>query len=155
MTGARELFARLPGEWRLRREMPGLARMSGTARFRELEPGVLHYREDGHLTLDDGQVLEVYREYHYRLEDQQIRICFAEPGPPRTLHVLRPGSTGSASDVHLCGPDTYTGHYEFTGEDTFTVRMRVTGPHKDYSILSGYERTTTRTAPTSLSTLDR
>jgi len=134
------LFAALTGEWTLARVLPGIGRVRGTARFTPMAPRVLHYREDGIFTLGDGQALEVYREYHYRLEDEQIRICFAEPGPPRTMHVLRPGATGSASDVHLCGADTYTGHYEFTGHNRFTVRMRVTGPHKDYSIHTSYDR---------------
>lgn len=136
----RRLFAALTGTWTLSRVLPGIGRMSGTARFRELEPGLLHYREEGLLTLDAGQSLEVFREYHYRLEDGQIRICFAEPGPPRTFHVLRPAGGGPVSDVHLCGDDTYTGHYEFADDDRFTVGMRVTGPHKDYSSHTVYDR---------------
>jgi hypothetical protein len=138
-TPEQRLFAALPGEWTLTRELPGTGRMRGTARFRESAPALLHYREDGRLDLDDGQSLEVFREYHYRLEDGLIRICFAEPGPPRTLHVLRLRDT-SASDVHLCGADTYTGHYTFEDDDRFIVDMRVTGPHKDYSTHTVYER---------------
>ncbi|MEU0469249.1 MULTISPECIES: DUF6314 family protein [Amycolatopsis] len=133
------LFAALPGEWTITRNLPGTGRMTGSARFRPAGPDLLHYREDGQLALDGGQVLDVYREYHYRLEPGQIRICFAEPGPPRTLHVLRLDQA-AASDVHLCGRDTYAGHYEFPDENRFTVRMRVTGPEKDYSIETVYER---------------
>ena len=135
------LFAALPGEWTITRVLPGIGRMTGSARFRTAGPDLLHYREDGRLTLREGQSLEVYREYHYRLEEGRIRICFAEPGPPRTFHVLeldRPD--GAASDVHLCGEDTYTGRYEFPDHDRFTIRMRVTGPQKDYSIETAYER---------------
>ncbi|GAA4668796.1 MULTISPECIES: DUF6314 family protein [Amycolatopsis] len=138
----RRLFAALPGEWALSRELPGLGSMTGTARFRPAGPDLLHYREDGVLTLAGGSSHEVFREYHYRLEEGQIRICFAEPGPPRTFHVLRLAETpGAATDVHLCGQDTYVGEYEFPGEDRFTVRMRVTGPKKNYSIHTVYERT--------------
>ncbi|NKQ57909.1 hypothetical protein HFP15_34115 [Amycolatopsis sp. K13G38] len=140
MDDTSRLFAALAGDWTLARTLPGIGRVRGTARFSALEPALLHYREDGTFTLDNGQVLEVYREYHYRLEHDRIRICFADPGPPRTLHVLRPGGTGSASDVHLCGEDTYTGQYEFPGNDRFTVRMHVTGPQKDYSIHTVYDR---------------
>lgn len=138
-TPEQRLFVALPGEWNLTRELPGIGRMVGTARFRESGPGLLHYREDGRLDLDDGPALTVFREYHYRLEDGLIRICFAEPGPPRTLHVLRLRDA-TASDVHLCGADTYTGHYSFPDADRFTVDMRVTGPHKDYSTHTRYER---------------
>lgn len=133
------LFAALPGGWTLARVLPGIGRMNGTARFHELAPALLHYREDGQLTLEGGKSLTVFREYHYRLEDGQIRICFAEPGEPRTFHVLRLAGD-IASDVHLCGEDTYTGRYEFTDEDRFSVRMQVTGPRKGYSIHTEYDR---------------
>ncbi|HWC83180.1 MAG TPA: DUF6314 family protein [Pseudonocardiaceae bacterium] len=138
------LFAGLAGDWTLTRDLPDNGSMTGTARFREFEPAVLHYREDGTLVLPGGRSLEVYREYHYRLEEGQIRICFAEPGPPRTFHVLRlPGSHGAAdtaSDVHLCGDDVYTGEYSFVDEDQFSVRMRVRGPRKDYESRTVYRR---------------
>ncbi|GHE75723.1 hypothetical protein GCM10017786_00640 [Amycolatopsis deserti] len=136
---AARLFAALPGQWTITRNLPGVGRMTGSARFHAAGPDLLHYREDGRLTLDGGQTLEVYREYHYRLEPGLIRICFAEPGPPRTLHVLRFDGV-AASDVHLCGQDTYAGHYEFPEDNRFTVGMRVTGPQKDYVIETTYER---------------
>ncbi|GAB3562795.1 hypothetical protein GCM10027445_04050 [Amycolatopsis endophytica] len=133
------LFAILPGQWTISRTLPGVGGMTGVARFRAAGPDLLHYREDGHLTRHDGPPLEVFREYHYRLEPGLIRICFAEPGPPRTFHVLRMDGK-VASDVHLCGQDTYTGHYEFPDDDHFAVRMRVCGPRKDYSIETTYQR---------------
>jgi len=139
------LFATLPGEWAVERDLPGVGRMTGSARFTPADQRMLHYREDGVLTLDDGRALEVYREYHYRLEPGRIRICFAEPGPPRTFHVLRLHGA-AATDLHLCGQDTYEGTYEFPAPDRFTVRMRVTGPRKDYSTTTTYRRITGATA---------
>ncbi|GAA0613701.1 hypothetical protein GCM10010174_34170 [Kutzneria viridogrisea] len=146
MAGAGEsrpeqrLFARLPGAWTLDRRLPGVGRMTGQARFHQVDPTLLHYWEGGRLTFDNGQTHEVSKRYHYRLENEQIWVCFAEDGPPRVMHVLRFADATTASDVHLCGQDTYTGHYEFAGADRFTVRMRVIGPRKDYSIHSEYRR---------------
>ncbi|MGH8906082.1 MAG: DUF6314 family protein [Egibacteraceae bacterium] len=140
------LFCSLPGDWTLTRAIPDIATMTGTARFHQLEPALLHCREDGRLTLSSGQSHSAYREYHYRLADGLIQVCFAEPGVPRILHTLRLAQAGdqlhscAATDIHHCGNDTYTGRYEFPTDDRFTVEMRVVGPRKDYSIHTTYDR---------------
>ncbi len=86
-----QVFQSLIGDWTLSRVLsPDIGTMTGTARFRELEPNLLHYREDGQLELATGHVGQASREYHYCLEDEQIRVCFVEPDTfGRTLHTLR------------------------------------------------------------------
>ncbi len=142
MGGAR-LFQSLIGNWALSRVFgTDLGTMSGTARFHEIEPNVLHYREDGRLQLATGYQGDAYREYNYVLEDEQIRVCFVEPGSfRRTLHILRLAeSTVTATDTHHCGQDVYTGRYWFEAPDSFTIEMLVRGPRKDYSTYTRYTR---------------
>lgn len=137
------IFQSLIGDWTLSRVLsPDIGTMTGTARFRELGPNLLHYREDGQLELATGHVGHAYREYHYCLEDEQIRVCFVEPDTfGRTLHTLRfAGSAVEATDVHLCGQDTYTGRYWFETPDRFTIEMTILGPNKDYSTHTIYNR---------------
>ena len=143
MTGA-GVFSHLVGEWRLSREFsPGLGTMTGTARFRPIGDGVLHYREDGRVEFANGHTGDAFREYHYVLDpDGTIRVCFVEAGTfGRTLHALRlDGPTAHAVDTHLCGADTYVGRYAFELPDRFTVDMDVRGPAKDYATHTRFER---------------
>ena len=167
MAGAR-LFQSLIGDWALSRVIDiGIGTMTGTARFRQLEPNLLHYREDGRLQLATGYQGDAHREYHWVLEDgvledgvledgrlkdgglrdgvlaeEQIRVCFVEPGSVgRTLHTLRfAESAVVATDVHQCGQDAYTGRYRFDTPDRFTIEMTVHGPTKDYSTHTSYTR---------------
>jgi hypothetical protein len=134
------LFNSLPGEWTLNRVLSSGEQVNGTARFRHLSPVLLHYREDGLLTVARVNTLPVYREYYYRFDQNQITVCFAEHNNDRPLHVLRFAAGRVATDMHLCGSDTYTGHYNFSTEDQFTVSMEVAGPHKNYTIFTSYHR---------------
>lgn len=135
-------FSALTGTWTFARAFePGIGTMTGTADFRPLGRGSLHYREDGRLDLASGHSGDAWREYHYVLDGDTIRVCFAGIGlVDRTLHVLRPGPDG-ATDVHHCADDTYTGHYAFADlPDRFTIGMSVTGPAKGYTTLTSYVR---------------
>ncbi len=140
------VFQSLIGDWTLSRTLkPDIGTMTGTARFRELEPNLLHYREDGHLELATGHVGQAYREYHYCLKDEQIHVCFVEPGAfGRVLHTLRlaesPEKTVEVADVHVCNEDSYAGRYRFEMPDRFTIEMTVLGPTKDYSTYTIYNR---------------
>lgn len=134
------LFIGLPGQWALSRVLSSGEHMTGTAHFRHLDPALLHYREDGLLIVAGGNALPVYREYYYRLEHDQIRVCFAEHNNHRTLHILRFAPGRLTTDVHQCGSDTYIGHYNFSADDRFAISMEVAGPHKNYTILTTYDR---------------
>ena len=134
------LFLSLPGKWALARAIPGIGAVTGFATFRQLRPDLLLYREEARLELASGQAHDTHREYHYLLEDNQIRVCFVEPPEfGRTMHTLRLDGD-EATDEHLCDQDLYTGRYRFEGPDRFTVEMRVRGPKKDYSMHTTYDR---------------
>jgi hypothetical protein len=139
-----EIFEALAGQWRLERTFsPGLGTMTGTARFRPVRDGVLHYREDGRVTFANGHTGDAFREYHYLLDpDGTIRVCYVEPNTfGRTLHALHlDGTVTEAVATHLCGADTYVGRYAFALPDRFTIDMDVSGPAKDYSTHTVFER---------------
>ncbi|MCP2257652.1 hypothetical protein LX15_001337 [Streptoalloteichus tenebrarius] len=148
---AQAVFDSLLGQWTLSRTISGYGAFHGTAHFRPLQPGVLHYREDGELQSTTGSRTPAYREYFYVLRDDHLRICFTDTPPDsptggRVLHDLLPTRTGpgpwpvSATAVHHCGHDIYTGHYDFHSPDQTHVTITVTGPAKDYTIHSTYRR---------------
>lgn len=132
----------MAGTWRLERVFePGLGTFTGTATFTPVRPGLLRYREDGELVLAAGQRGAAWREYDYLLADDEIHVCFVEPGTfGRVLHRLRPVAGGS-TDVHLCVADTYTGRYDLDGlPERFTIDMDVRGPAKAYSTHTVFAR---------------
>ncbi|SHF67947.1 DUF6314 family protein [Streptoalloteichus hindustanus] len=144
-TPTRALFDSLVGQWALSRTISGFGVFDGTARFRPIQADVLRYREEGELVTATGERGPAYREYFYLLRGERILVCFTDTEPGgRVLHDLLPAGSGagplSASAVHHCGRDVYTGHYDFRAPDRFDVRIEVRGPAKDYTIRSTYRR---------------
>jgi len=171
LSAGAAVFRSLEGDWALDRVIePGIGSLEGTARFSRLGETLLLYREEGKLLLTSGYSGEAFREYHYLLEGDQIRICFVQNGKTAgTMYTLRldpdpadpdradpdpaetdpaetdpsssePDPSPEATDVHLCNADIYRGQYRFDAEDRFTVRIEVTGPAKDHQITSRYQK---------------
>lgn len=138
-VGAARAFARLEGSWTLSRTIPGIGWMTGQAVFRPYAPRVLRYREDGLLELASGYSGPAFREYYYLLEDDHIRVAFADAAPgERTYLRLRVHADGGrgeliAADDHLCVEDLYSATYAFE-ERRLTMTVDVRGPAKDYTI---------------------
>jgi hypothetical protein len=147
VADADAVFRSLAGRWELSRTLePGLGTASGTATFTPDGADRLHYREDVELRLATGYSGTGYREYRYELEGRRIRVRLADGVTMHVLDLGGPGgpgaSTGSpeAGDVHHCRADDYLGVYRFGPGERFSVEMTVTGPAKDYRILTGYHR---------------
>ncbi|MGY0569915.1 DUF6314 family protein [Bradyrhizobium sp. RDM12] len=117
--------------------------MQGLATFAPLDAERLAYREQGRLTLQNGIELEAEREYIFRKHDRGFEVFFKEK-PPRLFHSISLSASddgalnGSAS--HLCSPDHYQSTYTFHPDGGFVVRHVVSGPHKDYTMITAYTR---------------
>lgn len=127
------------GAWEVERDIADAragesGRFVGVARFAP-EAGGLRYREAGRLTLGDGPGFEATREYLWRDgADGAIDVWF---GDGRFFHSFRPGDPSPAA-THDCPPDVYEARYDFAGWPCWQVEWRVSGPRKDYAMVSRF-----------------
>ncbi|MEO0743754.1 MAG: DUF6314 family protein [Pseudomonadota bacterium] len=125
------------GLWRIAREVRhgdgSVGQFAGTAQFTPAGDG-LAYVEEGTLTLA-GTALQATQRYHWGAD---LSVHFDDG---RFFHHVPPlgGETS-----HWCAPDQYDGHYDFADWPAFTVTWTVTGPRKDYRMLSRYARSGSR-----------
>lgn len=145
MTVGAQILQDLRGAWILRRDIrPAVAHLCGNAVFAPAGEGALAYRERGILTLADGGEFSANRQYRYRLIEERIVVEFADgPDIGKQFLSLRFSPTDSvleASDVHICGDDTYRATYRILGPAAFEVLIMVQGPAKAYELVSRYCR---------------
>jgi hypothetical protein len=140
---ASQVMTRLAGAWSFDRVIAGQGSMQGLATFTPLDAQNLAYREQGRLKLQNGTELEAEREYVFRKRDRGFDVFFKET-PPRLFHAIKlaasDGGVLSGSAGHLCNPDLYQSTYIFRGDGGFVVRHIVSGPRKDYTMITTYMR---------------
>ena len=134
-----EAFA---GDWEIEREIEDVkggrhGRFTGRARFTPSPEG-LRYREEGRLALDDGAGDG---------RDARLPLARRRGGGDRGAVRRRPAcSTASSLDEpdpaaeHACPPDTYRVRYDFARWPRWRAEWRVTGPRKDYGMVSRFRR---------------
>lgn len=103
----------------------------GTALFTPAPEG-LRYHEDGTLTLGQGVPLRATRDYLWRLDEGRIAV---DHGDGRAFHSFDPGCPVAE---HLCGRDLYRVEYDFDRWPLWRVIWVVTGPVKDYRMITDY-----------------
>ncbi|MEO0774855.1 MAG: DUF6314 family protein [Pseudomonadota bacterium] len=127
------------GDWVVTRTIddrlgpPG--RFEGTANFNPDEGG-LHYTETGQLTLGDGPSFSATRTYLWRSAAPLIEVLFPDHRP---FHRFDPNA-GGAGERHYCDPDIYDVIYEFSDWPHWTTTWTVTGPRKDYTMRTEFNR---------------
>jgi hypothetical protein len=140
---ASQVMTRLAGAWSFDRVIEGQGSMMGLATFRPLDAECLAYREQGCLKLQNGTELEAEREYVFRKRDRGFEVFFKET-PPRLFHTIEltasDGGVLSGSAGHLCNLDHYQSTYIFRGDGGFVIRHIVSGPRKDYTMITTYRR---------------
>lgn len=140
---ASQVMARLAGAWLFDRVIDGQGSMQGIATFTPLDPESLGYREQGRLKLLNGTELEAEREYVFRNGDCGFDVFFKET-PPRLFHAILLSASGdgafSGSAGHVCNLDHYQSTYTFRVDGGFVIRHVVSGPRKDYTMITTYTR---------------
>lgn len=132
-------LADFEGVWRITREIadrkgPG-GRFEGRAVFCRDGKG-LAYSEEGVLTLDGQAPVAAARRYLWRPAGPgRIAVAFPD-GRPFHDFALDP----EAEAEHRCDPDLYRVAYDFSAWPDWSAAWRVTGPRKDYRLLSRYRR---------------
>ena len=133
-------LAAFEGLWTLTRTIEDISagqrgRFLGTARLTPT-PGGLAYVEEGRLTLAAAPPMAASRRYLWRAAGAAIEIDF-EDG--RFFHAF-PAAEPRPEASHFCDPDHYAVRYDFTPWPDWRAEWRVTGPRKDYRMVSDYRR---------------
>ena len=140
---ASEVMVRLAGSWSFDRIIEGQGIMRGVATFTPVDAGSLAYREQGRLRLLNGTELEAGRAYVFCRADRGFEVFFKE-APLRLFHVisLSASEAGALSGAasHLCNLDRYQSSYTFRDDGSFVIRHVVSGPRKDYTMVTTYDR---------------
>jgi Family of unknown function (DUF6314) len=127
------------GTWLIERTIedrlgpPG--RFEGVARLAPDCDG-LRYREEGTLRLGDGPAMAAHRDYLWRSWGDRIEVLFADGRP---FHAFAPSGRAPGTD-HPCGRDLYRVTYDFTAWPAWETDWIVTGPAKDYRMVTAYRR---------------
>lgn len=108
-------------------------RFTGQAVFTPEGAG-LRYHEAGQLELAGAAPLQAERAYLWQAEGAQIVVRFADG---RAFHRFDPEAPAAA---HWCDPDDYRVRYDFALWPDWSAEWRVTGPRKDYVMISRYSR---------------
>ncbi|MDO7625575.1 MAG: DUF6314 family protein [Loktanella sp.] len=109
--------------------------MTGTATFSPNGAGLL-YCEKGILTLATGAQLQAERSYLWDTAGTDIAVRFADGKP---FHGFTPDGSAIGTS-HLCGADWYNVTYDFTAWPAWSATWIVTGPRKDYTSVTAYNR---------------
>ncbi len=131
-------LADFAGLWRVARDITdhraGLTgRFTGTAILTPGGPG-LRYREEGSLAFGAAAPVRAERSYLWSERGGRIAVCFADGRP---FHDFDPAD---AAALHFCAPDHYAVRYDFARWPDWGAEWRVTGPRKDYIMLTRYCR---------------
>jgi hypothetical protein len=137
-----DLRAFLTGAWRISRTVRDSRSgqgggFDGTAIFAPLPDGGLLLTESGTMRLG-GYTGPAEQAYRYHFPDGPGRAeVFRHDGTP--FHVLDLAA-GSAEAVHHCGADLYQGTFRVLGHDEWIVEWAVSGPRKDYHMVTRHYR---------------
>lgn len=122
------------GHWTVTRDITPAqgqgARFEGTAAWRAVQGGA-QYHEIGTLRVGQGTGMTAERRYFWA-EDLSV---YFEDG--RLFHHV---PAGGGQTTHLCDPDIYVLDYDFAGWPRFELRHRVSGPRKDYAMITQFTR---------------
>ena len=122
------------GLWQLSRAIThangGQAQFEGTANWAP-HPDGLFYEEVGQLRIENAQPIKATRSYIWKVG---LNIYFPDG---RFFHQV---PLNGEEAHHNCPPDDYRVRYDFAKWPSFSAKWRVTGPKKDYEMVSIYTR---------------
>lgn len=131
-------LADFEGGWRIDRRIANAlgadAVFSGTALF-EAGKGGLVMRESGEIRIAGQAPMRATRDYIWRDGAAGIEVFFDDG---RFFH--RIGGGVQPEDSHDCAPDVYQVAYDFAPWPRWSSLWQVSGPNKDYSMESLFER---------------
>ena len=127
------------GAWALQRAIEDVrtgraGSLTGEARFTAVADG-LAYSEDGRLAFAGSPPMRASRRYLWKNGGAgTVEVWFEDS---RFFHRFDAEDPAPAA-AHDCRPDTYRVRYDFRAWPRWQAEWRVTGPRKDYGIVSRY-----------------
>ncbi|MEM8775113.1 MAG: DUF6314 family protein [Pseudomonadota bacterium] len=126
------------GAWglsrRIRHHNAPEASFEGEALFSRHSDGLL-YHETGELLVEGQAAFRAERRYYWRNgSNGMIDVFF---GDGREFHSI---DRHAPDATHFCDPDTYNVRYRFESWPIWQAEWRVTGPKKDYLMVSTYNK---------------
>jgi hypothetical protein len=111
-------------------------RFTGRARFEPVEGG-LAYREEGTLEFEGAAPMRASRNYIWRDGGGgTVEVWFESGGFFHRFSADEPAPAAT----HDCPPDRYRVRYDFAHWPRWQAEWRVSGPRKDYQMVSRYRR---------------
>ncbi len=133
-TRPSRMLADFLGAWRFERSVAhaggDTARVTGRATFTADAQGLV-MDEVGQMSLNGAPPITATRRYLWRAG---LHVLFEDGRPFHTV----PPSGGTAQ--HWCDPDSYTVSYDFADWPDWTAAWQVSGPRKDYRMVTRYTR---------------
>lgn len=128
------------GRWTLHRTITDRrggpdGRFDGVAELRPDAEGLL-YEETGQLHLGQAAPFHATRRYLWRADAGGVLVSFEDGRPFHRIALGR----AQARDSHDCPPDIYRVSYDFSRWPHWLACWDVTGPRKDYRMVSDYGR---------------
>lgn len=141
------------GRWHLTRHIEDAragrtGTFEGAASFTPAAPGQVNgmtgagliYDEVGELRLPDGPTgataMQASRRYLWLADPDGLRVLFSDG---RDFHRIGV-SDDTATGFHHCPPDDYEVSYNFSRWPDWRTTWRVSGPRKDYVMITDYRR---------------
>ena len=125
------------GTWQMHRRISNPAgqdaTLAGQARIVPTDGG-LTYEEAGLLRMVGGAAHQASRRYLWRQAGAMIAVSFADG---RAFHAFDPADPQPTAR-HDCAPDLYLVRYDFAGWPVWRSEWRVTGPRKNYRMVSDF-----------------
>jgi Family of unknown function (DUF6314) len=126
------------GSWSLERSVSNNTSMIGEAFFSVIAENRLNYLEKGSMILPHQVQLPFERCYLYEIEPNALTIFFEDHRLFQHIPLAIGDHALYGDAVHYCVDDVYRSHYTFYPDHRFNIRHIVSGPHKDYSILTHF-----------------
>ena len=124
---------------------------SGKATFKELsnnnDNSLLQYSESLTLNISVANTTnstQATKQYHYEFKDGDVSI-YNEEKSGNAIHCqkmfdLNFINNKSAKGQYECGNDMYNCTFTFLSDTRFSITYKVTGPKKDYTLISIFEK---------------
>ena len=131
-------LAELEGAWTLSRRIEDrrnaqMGTMEGVSVWKPSALGLVQ-EETGEMVLGEGRPMQATRRYLWQAQDGGLDVYFDDG---RFFH--RVPDAGRAAR-HDCDPDVYVVRYDWTWPLGFQTTWVVTGPRKDYTMVSEFRR---------------
>lgn len=141
MTEPSDFLDHIAGTWHLERTISTGSRFQGLAHIRRTDMRHTYsYHEEGSF-VQEKTAHEAYRDYIYKVKDERLEILFADPHRAGETYVSLDFRQGPvANDTYMCGEDVYGHIFEIISAHEFHTETVVSGPEKDYRLVTYYRR---------------